>query len=79
MITNKIKFNLIFIHLILFIFIFIFTFSEITWAKSSGTTTANFLKSEVGSRPVAMGGAFVAIADDINSLYYNPSGVGQYQ
>ncbi|PIZ15658.1 hypothetical protein COY52_09200 [Candidatus Desantisbacteria bacterium CG_4_10_14_0_8_um_filter_48_22] len=40
-----------------------------------GTTGAIFLKLGVGSRPVAMGEAFVAAADDINALYWNPSGL----
>ena len=40
-----------------------------------GTTGATFLKLGVGSRPVAMGEAFVAAADDINALYWNPSGL----
>jgi len=40
-----------------------------------GTTGATFLKLGVGSRPVAMGEAFVAVADDINALYWNPSGL----
>jgi|GEM_PF-4295700 len=30
-----------------------------------------------GIRPMAMGGAFVAVADDENALYYNPAGLGQ--
>lgn len=30
-----------------------------------------------GARPAGLGGSFVAIADDINSLYYNPAGLGR--
>lgn len=30
-----------------------------------------------GARPVAMGSAFAAVADDVNTLYYNPAGLGQ--
>ena len=40
-----------------------------------GTTGAAFLKLGAGSRPVAMGEAFVAAADDINALYWNPAGL----
>lgn len=29
----------------------------------------------VGSRPVGMGGAFTAVADDANALFYNPAGL----
>ncbi len=35
---------------------------------------ANFLKLTIGSRAQAMGGAFTAISNDINGLYYNPAG-----
>lgn len=42
-----------------------------------GTTAAPFLAIEVGARAVGMGGAFVAIADDISSLYWNPAGLAR--
>ena len=45
------------------------------FAAGPGTTGATFLKLGVGSRPVAMGEAFVAVANDINALYWNPSGL----
>lgn len=41
----------------------------------SGTTAAQFLKLGVGSRPIAMGGAFVAEASDLSALYWNPAGL----
>ncbi len=41
-----------------------------------GTTAAAFLEVGVGSRAIGMGGAYVAIADDANSLYWNPAGLG---
>jgi hypothetical protein len=44
-----------------------------------GSTTANFLKIPVGPRPAALGGAFVGLADDVNSIYYNPGGLGMLQ
>jgi hypothetical protein len=40
-----------------------------------GTTTAQFLKIEVGARAIGMGGAFVAVANDATSLYWNPAGI----
>lgn len=30
----------------------------------------------LGARPLSMGGAFVAVADDIHSCYWNPAGLG---
>lgn len=43
--------------------------------SSAGTSVFNFLKIDVGARPIAMGGAFTGVADDETSLYYNPSGL----
>lgn len=31
----------------------------------------------VGARPLAMGGAFIALADDANATYWNPAGLAQ--
>lgn len=42
-----------------------------------GTTAAPFLKIEYGARPVAMGGAFVALANDPSGIYYNPAGIAE--
>lgn len=36
---------------------------------------ANFLSSEMGPRPLAMGSAFTAIADDSSGPFYNPAGI----
>ena len=35
-----------------------------------GTTTANFLEIGVGSGPTAMGDAYVAVANDVSSIYW---------
>lgn len=40
-----------------------------------GTTSAVFLKLEQGVRPIAMGGAYTAVADDVNSILWNPAGL----
>lgn len=40
-----------------------------------GTTSADFLQIDVGPRAVAMGGAFVAAANDASALYWNPAGL----
>lgn len=48
---------------------------EFTDFNRAGKTTYNFLRVEQGARPVAMGGAFTAVADDINSIFYNPAGL----
>ncbi len=40
-----------------------------------GTTAAPFLSIGQGARALAMGGAFVAIADDQSAMYWNPAGI----
>lgn len=40
-----------------------------------GTTAANFLGMEVGTKAVAMGGAFTAMADDATATFWNPAGL----
>lgn len=40
------------------------------------TTGADFLLMTTGARPDAMGQAFSAVADDINTLSFNPAGLG---
>lgn len=41
----------------------------------TGTTAAQFLKLGVGARPIALGGSFVAQANDLSALYWNPAGL----
>ncbi len=41
----------------------------------AGTTGAAFLKIAVGASPVGMGEAFVAVADDANTIFWNPAGL----
>jgi hypothetical protein len=36
---------------------------------------ADFRDVEIGARPLALGGAFVSIADDANGVYWNPAGL----
>lgn len=42
-----------------------------------GTVSVPFLRVSVAARPAAMGGAFVAVADDANAVFWNPAGLGQ--
>jgi len=45
--------------------------------NKTGTTAAQFLKIGIGPRAVGMGGAYTALADDINAIYWNPSGLAR--
>lgn len=43
----------------------------------AGKYAAEFLSTGVGARALAMGGAFVAVADDASATYWNPAGMTQ--
>ncbi|MBP1691325.1 MAG: hypothetical protein H6Q32_677 [Bacteroidetes bacterium] len=45
--------------------------------QRAGISAFQFLKIGVGARGVAMGEAFVAVADDASSLFWNPAGLAQ--
>ena len=49
----------------------------ITDVSKVGTTAASFLEIGIGSRAIAMGGAFVAVANDATALYWNPGGLSR--
>jgi len=38
---------------------------------------ADFEDLGVGARPIGMGNAYTALADDVNAVYYNPAGLAQ--
>jgi hypothetical protein len=40
-----------------------------------GTTGSNFLLQDQGARAIAMGGAYSAVTDDADSMYWNPAGL----
>lgn len=43
--------------------------------SKKGTTAAPFLSIGQGARALSMGGAYVAVADDPSSIYWNPAGI----
>ncbi len=47
------------------------------FSGGTGTTGAVALKIPEGPRAIAMGQAFVAVADDANAIYWNPAGLNQ--
>ncbi len=67
---------------ILLIAILIFTCTEnkaqlfpTLGGQRAGISTAQFLKIGVGARAIGMGDAFIAVANDVSSLYWNPAGL----
>ncbi len=45
------------------------------WLGSGSAWAGGMFLGTHGARPTARGGAFVAGADDLNAIYYNPAGV----
>ncbi len=45
-------------------------------SAGKGEDAFNFLLLDAGARPVAVGGAYTALATDANALLYNPAGLG---
>ena len=69
-------------NLIVILLIFATFFATNVYALSvskgfGGSNALVFLQNGMGARPVGMGNAFVSIADDINAIYWNPSGLTQ--
>ena len=44
-----------------------------------GTSSAVFLGIDIGARASAMGGAFVAVANDLTAIYWNPAGIARLE
>jgi long-subunit fatty acid transport protein len=65
--------------LALFISIFLIPYAYAGINSNAGTTAYSFLKIGVGARAVAMGSAFVGLADDQSAIYFNPAGLTQLQ
>jgi hypothetical protein len=59
--------------LIIFLLSTVYMFSQ----SKVATTAAPFLNIGVGPHAVAMGGAFIATANDVTSLYWNPAGASR--
>jgi len=61
------------------IVLFIFFYSSANSQVFTGTTVGQFLKIDVGAKSVALGGAFVAVANDASTIYWNPAGISRLQ
>lgn len=64
--------------LIMFVMVLVSALPSFAQSKV-GTTAANFLTVPVGSKAAGMGGAFVAVANDATSLYWNVGGISRLE
>lgn len=61
------------------IIIYLFTLGCLFAQSKVGSTSAPFLNIAIGARPISMGGAFSATANDVSALYWNPAGVARLE
>jgi hypothetical protein len=52
-------------------------YAQIPAVTKVGTTAAGFLAIDVGPRGTGMGGAYVSLANDATSMYWNPAGIAR--
>lgn len=64
---------------LLIVGIMIVSLSSFAYAGKPGDKGNTFLKLGQGARAIGMGEAYVAVADDVNSLYWNPSGIAKIE
>ncbi|HTR80836.1 MAG TPA: type IX secretion system protein PorQ [Bacteroidota bacterium] len=57
------------------LFLLCVLFVPIDSSLEAQSTTYSFLLSDVSARSAAMAGSFVSMADDINTIFYNPAGL----
>src|SRR6185503_6293070 len=65
--------------ILLFLAVGLLPGEQLAWASGAGTTAADVLNVGVGARAIGMGEAYVAQADDVSSLYWNPGGLALMQ
>ena len=64
--------------IIIYIFLLVSSmFLDVYGQTKVGTTAANFLTIPIGAKATGLGGAFVAIANDATSGYWNPAGIAK--
>ncbi|MFC2134709.1 PorV/PorQ family protein [Bacteroidota bacterium] len=65
--------------IIIFSHLFLVSQSSAQSVSKTGTTAANFLEIAVGASAVGMGGAYVSVADDAATLYWNVGGLANLE
>ncbi len=59
----------------IFVFLVLLMTTTLGDVSKRGTTAAAFLEIGIGARGTGMGNAYVAVVNDVNSLYWNPGGL----
>lgn len=61
---------------LIFIFLIVLSASSIAIAEDYAGYAGAFLRNGIGARALGMGGAFIAVAEGIDAIYFNPAGLG---
>ncbi len=69
--------NYIIVALSLFLFVQNFQAQNTESTSKVGTTAAQFLKIGSGARSISLGGAYVAVDEGIESIYWNPANLAR--
>lgn len=73
---NNFLLNLVVVTALLCVSLWLLSAAPVGAASDGlGTTSGGFLKRIVGPRPAGFGGAFTGVADDVNTVGYNPAGL----
>ena len=75
---SRFKFFIAFAPLFLCVFFFA-SYTSVPFVYAAESSAAQFLKLGFGARALGMGESFVAIADDISAIHYNPAGLAAYE
>ncbi|MBU1078188.1 MAG: PorV/PorQ family protein [Spirochaetes bacterium] len=67
------------INILLFLLLYFFLFSTAYAGEYTSTSGAEILNFDPGARQTGLANSFVAMADDVYALFYNPGGLGQLQ
>src|SRR5262245_4880624 len=75
MIIHEIKNRPILVCLIVLLFLSLPLYAQ----NLEPAPTFNLVSSGYGAKALGLGGAFVAVADDLTTIYWNPAGLGQLE
>ncbi|MFQ5453062.1 MAG: PorV/PorQ family protein [Candidatus Zixiibacteriota bacterium] len=64
-----------YVYILLFVVTIFFSFTNIFAGNGDGGYAASFQQVPIGARPSAMGGTYIAIADDGAGMFFNSAGI----
>ena len=71
------RFCLTILGILVFLITQLLNYPITCFGSNTSSSVFTFLRIGEGARPVAMGEAFTTMVDDVNSIYWNPAGLGR--